>query len=74
MPAQKEKRYMAQHLSGPSNLTGQVALITGGAGGMGHAIANVFKAASALAVSLPIPELEPVTTATRWMSDAILIS
>ena len=38
---------MAQHLSGPPSLTGQVALITGGASGMGRAIANVFNAAGA---------------------------
>jgi NAD(P)-dependent dehydrogenase (short-subunit alcohol dehydrogenase family) len=38
---------MAQYLSGPSSLTGQVALITGGSGGMGRAIANAFKAAGA---------------------------
>ena len=29
---------MAQHMSGPASLSGQVALITGGAGGMGRAI------------------------------------
>jgi 3-oxoacyl-[acyl-carrier protein] reductase len=42
---------MAQHLSGPANLEGQVAFITGGAGGMGRAIANAFKAAGARVVA-----------------------
>jgi NAD(P)-dependent dehydrogenase (short-subunit alcohol dehydrogenase family) len=32
---------MAQHLSGPASLAGQVALITGGSGGMGRAIATL---------------------------------
>jgi 3-oxoacyl-[acyl-carrier protein] reductase len=45
---------MAQHLSGPANLTGQVALITGGAGGMGRAIAKAFKAAGATVVATDI--------------------
>jgi NAD(P)-dependent dehydrogenase (short-subunit alcohol dehydrogenase family) len=51
---------MAQHLSGPSSLTGQVALITGGAGGMGHAIANVFKAAGARVVATDLGEHEDI--------------
>ena len=42
---------MAQHLSGPANLEGQVALITGGAGGMGRAISAAFKAAGARVVA-----------------------
>lgn len=42
---------MAQHLSGPPSLEGQVALITGGAGGMGRAIAQAFKAAGAHVVA-----------------------
>lgn len=42
---------MAQHLSGPPSLEGQVALITGGAGGMGRAISNIFKAAGARVVA-----------------------
>lgn len=42
---------MAQHLSGPANLEGQVALITGGAGGMGRAISAAFRAAGARVVA-----------------------
>jgi len=42
---------MAQHLSGPANLQGQVALITGGAGGMGRAISRAFRAAGAQVVA-----------------------
>jgi len=49
---------MAQHLSGPSSLTGQVALITGGSGGMGRAIANVFKTAGARVVATDLAEHE----------------
>jgi 3-oxoacyl-[acyl-carrier protein] reductase len=51
---------MAQHMSGPATLTGQVALITGGAGGMGRAIAKVFKAAGAQVVATDLAEHEPI--------------
>lgn len=51
---------MAQHLSGPPSLTGQVALITGGAGGMGRAIANVFKTAGACVVATDRSEHEDI--------------
>ena len=47
---------MAQHLSGPADLTGQVAFITGGSGGMGRAIAGVFKAAGARVVATDVAE------------------
>ena len=49
---------MAKHLSGPPSLTGQVALITGGAGGMGRAIATVFNGAGARVVATDIREHE----------------
>lgn len=49
---------MAQHLSGPASLEGQVALITGGAGGMGRAISKVFKDAGATVVATDIGEME----------------
>jgi 3-oxoacyl-[acyl-carrier protein] reductase len=45
---------MAQHLSGPSSLQGQVALITGGSGGMGRAIALAFRHAGAAVVATDI--------------------
>lgn len=51
---------MAQHLSGPANLEGQVALITGGAGGMGRAIANAFQAAGARVVATDRAEHEDI--------------
>jgi 3-oxoacyl-[acyl-carrier protein] reductase len=51
---------MAQHLSGPPNLEGQVVLITGGAGGMGRAIANTFKAAGARVVATDRAEHEDI--------------
>ena len=51
---------MAQHLSGPASLEGQVALITGGAGGMGRAIAQVFKAAGARVVATDRAEHEDI--------------
>ncbi|KAA1014244.1 SDR family oxidoreductase [Paraburkholderia panacisoli] len=47
---------MAQHLSGPPSLEGQVALITGGAGGMGRAIANTFRDAGARVIATDIAE------------------
>lgn len=49
---------MAQHLSGPPQLDGQVALITGGAGGMGRAIARTFQAAGARVVATDRAEHE----------------
>ena len=51
---------MAQHLSGPPRLDGQVALITGGAGGMGRAIAAAFHAAGARVIATDRAEHEDV--------------
>jgi len=51
---------MAQHMSGPASLTGQVALITGGAGGMGRAIAKLFRAAGARVVATDLAEHEDI--------------
>ncbi|MCA0239985.1 MAG: SDR family oxidoreductase [Proteobacteria bacterium] len=51
---------MAQHLSGPPRLDGQVALITGGAGGMGRAIAAAFHAAGARVVATDRAEHEDI--------------
>ena len=47
---------MAQHLSGPASLTGQVALVTGGVGGMGRAVSNVFKNAGATVIATDLAE------------------
>ncbi|SCK21644.1 3-oxoacyl-[acyl-carrier protein] reductase [Variovorax sp. HW608] len=49
---------MAQHLSGPASLEGQVAFITGGAGGMGRAISAAFKAAGARVIATDRAENE----------------
>jgi NAD(P)-dependent dehydrogenase (short-subunit alcohol dehydrogenase family) len=51
----------------------KLVAITGAAGGMGQAFARRFAAEGALAVSLPIPELAPVTTATRRVSAVMFI-
>jgi 3-oxoacyl-[acyl-carrier protein] reductase len=51
---------MAQHLSGPANLSGQVALITGGSGGMGRAIARAFKNAGAATIATDLSEHEDI--------------
>jgi 3-oxoacyl-[acyl-carrier protein] reductase len=49
---------MAQHMSGPPSLAGQVALITGGSGGMGRAIAKVFDGAGARVVATDLSKHE----------------
>jgi 3-oxoacyl-[acyl-carrier protein] reductase len=51
---------MAQHLSGPASLSGQVALITGGSGGMGRAIAHAFKSAGAATIATDLSEHEDI--------------
>jgi NAD(P)-dependent dehydrogenase (short-subunit alcohol dehydrogenase family) len=51
---------MAQHLSGPSSLKGHVALITGGSGGMGRAIANAFKTAGAATIATDLGKHEDI--------------
>jgi 3-oxoacyl-[acyl-carrier protein] reductase len=51
---------MAQHLSGPARLDGQVVLITGGAGGMGRAIARLFAASGAQVIATDRAEREDV--------------
>ncbi|HYC63993.1 MAG TPA: SDR family oxidoreductase [Reyranellaceae bacterium] len=57
---------MAQHLSGPARLDGQVALITGGAGGMGRAIAGAFKQAGATVVATDRAEHEDIGPGIRY--------
>src|SRR3546814_4949576 len=51
---------MGQHLSGPANLAGQVALVTGGAGAMGRAISNAFRQAGARVVATDRAEHEDI--------------
>ena len=51
---------MAQHMSGPATLDGQVALVTGGAGGMGRAIANAFRNAGAKVIATDRAEHEDI--------------
>jgi 3-oxoacyl-[acyl-carrier protein] reductase len=57
---------MAQHLSGPASLEGQVALITGGAGGMGRAISHAFKAAGAKVVATDRAEHEDIGAGIQY--------
>lgn len=58
---------MAQHLSGPANLEGQVALITGGAGGMGRAIANTFRRAGARVIATDIGVHENIGPGVQYL-------
>lgn len=57
---------MAQHMSGPARLDGQVALITGGAGGMGRAIAQAFTAAGARVVATDRAEHEDLGPGVQY--------
>lgn len=58
---------MAQHMSGPASLSGQLALITGGAGGMGRAISAAFKAAGATVVATDRAEHEDIGPGIEYM-------
>ena len=57
---------MAQHMSGPPSLAGQVALITGGAGGMGRAIAHVFNGAGARVVATDLSKHEDLDAGIEY--------
>jgi 3-oxoacyl-[acyl-carrier protein] reductase len=57
---------MAQHLSGPANLEGQVALITGGAGAMGRAIATAFKQAGASVIATDLAKHEEIGAGIQY--------
>jgi 3-oxoacyl-[acyl-carrier protein] reductase len=58
---------MAQHMSGPASLAGQVALITGGAGGMGRAISAAFHAAGATVIATDRAEHEDLGPGIHYM-------
>lgn len=58
---------MAQHMSGPASLAGQVALITGGAGGMGRAISAAFHAAGATVIATDRADHEDMGPGIRYM-------
>ena len=58
---------MAQHLSGPASLEGQVAFITGGAGGMGRAISTAFKNAGAIVISTDRAKAEDIGPGIEYM-------
>lgn len=58
---------MAQHMSGPANLDGQVALITGGAGGMGRAISRAFLNAGATVIATDRAEHEDLGDGVTYM-------
>lgn len=49
---------MASHLSGPASLEGQVAFITGGAGGMGRSISRIFHDHGATVIATDVAEDE----------------
>lgn len=58
---------MAQHMSGPASLAGQVALITGGAGGMGRAISAAFQEAGATVIATDRAEHEDIGPGIAYM-------
>lgn len=57
---------MGQHLSGPPDLNGQVALITGGAGSMGQAIAEIFKLAGAKVIATDISDTADLSAGIEY--------
>ena len=57
---------MSQHMSGPANLDGQVALITGGAGAMGRAISQAFQQAGAKVVATDRAEHEDIAPGIEY--------
>src|SRR5699024_112883 len=57
---------MGQHLSGPPDLTGQVALITGGSGSMGQAIAEIFKSAGAKVIATDISDTADLSAGIEY--------
>lgn len=58
---------MAQHMSGSASLAGQVALITGGAGGMGRAISAAFHAAGATVIATDRADHEDMGPGIHYM-------
>jgi 3-oxoacyl-[acyl-carrier protein] reductase len=58
---------MAQHMSGPASLAGQIALITGGAGGMGRAISAAFQEAGATVIATDRAEHEDIGPGIAYM-------
>lgn len=58
---------MAQHMSGPADLSGQVAFITGGAGGMGRAVSAAFAAAGATVVATDRAEKEDMGSGIEYL-------
>ena len=58
---------MTQHLSGPSSLHGQIAFITGGAGGMGRSISATFKAAGAHVIATDLAAQTDVDPGVEYL-------
>jgi NAD(P)-dependent dehydrogenase (short-subunit alcohol dehydrogenase family) len=54
-------------MSGPSRLDGQIALITGGAGGMGRAISAAFKEAGATVIATDRAEHEDIGPGIEYL-------